>query len=51
MLDLIVQQFGQIWVGSGMQVDRRTGGVMVMSLVVQVRLAVWVGGSWSWIAA
>ena len=29
--------------GSGMQVDRRTGGVMVMNAAVRVRSAIWVG--------
>ena len=34
---------GMVVVGLGMQVDGRTGGVMVMNAIVRVRLVVWVG--------
>ena len=46
VLDPTVQQLGRGRVGSegsGIQVNRRTSGVMVMSTKVRVRLAVWVG--------
>ena len=45
MLNPTAQQFGRGRMGlagSGMQVDERIGGVMVMSIVVWVRSAIWV---------